>query len=247
MNLNIPEDDDAHMIFLPLPYEGSPDPEWTKKYEDLEQYFLNQVIGLTNSRIHTRLPGKFAEDPPARIESVMDELISEWYQGDDNTHVHIKITNPQTQSSTHLESRWFKPVVVNHLRRALRNDHRGEVPPLEGYQICFMSKNTEVPLLMVVEHVLASEDADEEENSPVFKSEHLTPLQEQLDESIRAAGSVIREMNLMERREQRMRRTADNINWRVRNFSYFSVFVLILVTFFQVTYLKRYFHKKKLL
>ena len=103
---------------------------------------------------------------------------------------------------------------------------------------------------MLVEHVMTSDDLDDEEEAQsglMFKSEHLTPLQDQLDASIRAANSVIRELNLMERREKRMRKTADSINWRVRNFSYLSVIVLILVTFFQVTYLKRYFKKKKLL
>ena len=104
-------------------------------------------------------------------------------------------------------------------------------------------------MLMMTETVLTSDDFDdsEEDEKGVFQGEHLTPLQDQLDESIRAANTVIRELNLMEQRERRMHKTAENINWRVRYFSYISVIVLILVTFFQVTYLKRYFRKKKLL
>ena len=41
INLNIPEDDDAHLIFLPLPSEAEATTEWIQKYEDLEQYFSN--------------------------------------------------------------------------------------------------------------------------------------------------------------------------------------------------------------
>lgn len=253
INLNIPEDDDAHLLFLPLPSEGSPTSEWIKKYEDLEQFYLAQVIDLTKSRVHTTLPRSFSSDPPQNIKSTMDELIDKWYNGETNTQVQIKITNPHTESSTTMETKWFEPIVVNHLRRTLRlqQHERHEKTPLEGYEICFISKNDDVPALMMVEHVLTSDDpydeSEDNEASMIFKGEHLTPLQDQLDESIQAATSVIRELNLMERREQRMRKTADSINWRVRNFSNLSIVILILVTFFQVTYLKRYFRKKKLL
>lgn len=250
INLNIPEDDDAHLIFLPLPSEAEATSEWIKKYEDLEQYFLDQIIKLTKSRMHSALPRQFPNDPPSNIRGIMDELVHEWYEGETNSLASVKLTNPHTKGTSSLETHWFQPLVLNHLRRVLRHNQQRDKAPLEGYEICISSKNEEVPILMLVEHVMISDDLDDEEESQsglMFKSEHLTPLQDQLDASIRAANSVIRELNLMERREKRMRKTADSINWRVRNFSYLSVIVLILVTFFQVTYLKRYFKKKKLL
>jgi hypothetical protein len=74
-----------------------------------------------------------------------------------------------------------------------------------------------------------------------------TPLAEQLQESLAAAKSMIKVMNFMERRESRMRLAADSINARVRCFSYISVGVLLAVAYVQVTYFKRYFHKKKML
>jgi hypothetical protein len=104
---------------------------------------------------------------------------------------------------------------------------------------------------IVMDSVMTSEeygigdDALSEDES--FQGSHLTPLAEQLQESLAAAKSVIKEMNYMERRESRMRLTTDSINARVRYFSYISVGVLLAVTYVQVTYLKRYFHKKKLL
>eukprot|EP00980_Cylindrotheca_fusiformis_P014961 scaffold4095_cov117-Cylindrotheca_fusiformis.AAC.18 len=252
-NLNIPEDDDAHLLVLALPSESTPTADWVQKYEALEQYFLTQVIDLTKNRVHTALPRTFAAPIPQDIQNTMDELINQWYNGETNTFVQVKISNPHTLVSTNMETHWFRPLIINHVSKHLRERPHDahEKPPLEGYEICFMSKNEDVPALMMVEHVLTSDDLYEESedsaNSKIFKGEHLTPLQNQLDESLQAAQSVIRELNLMERREKRMRQTADSINWRVRNFSYFSILVLILVTFFQVTYLKRYFKKKKLL
>jgi hypothetical protein len=248
--LNIPEDDDAHVVFLPMPSEGAPDESWTAKYEELEHYFISQIIKLTESRVHTTLPRKFSDGVPANVKITIDELIQEWYGGDEDSHIQIKITNPQTMSSTHFASKWFDATIINHLRRTLRREQQsGEHhSPLEGYEICFTSTNYDIPALIVVEHVLTSDEYDSaDDGTVVFKGEHLTPLQNQLDESIKAATTVIRSLNLMERREKRMRKTADSINWRVRNFTYFSVLVLILVTFFQVTYLKRYFKKKKLM
>ena len=91
---------------------------------------------------------------------------------------------------------------------------------------------------------------DDDENAsedPAFQGHHLEPLAQQLADSVRSAQTVINEMRYMERRESRMRHTADSINKRVRNFSYISILVLLVVTYLQVTYLKRYFRKKKLL
>jgi len=251
INLNIPEDDDAHLIFLPLPTEAEVTNEWIQKYEDLEQHFLGEIVQLTKSRLHSALPRDFANDPPSNIRAIMDELIHQWYEGQTNSMAEVTLTNPHTESTSTLETHWFKPLVLNHLRRHLQKHRQRDKAPLEGYEVCITSKNAEVPILMMVDHVMTNDDPyDEEEDTEskmVFRSEHLTPLQDQLDASIHAATTVIRELNLMERREKRMRKTADSINWRVRNFSYLSIIVLILVTFFQVTYLKRYFRKKKLL
>lgn len=237
---------------MPLPYEGNPSKEWSQKYEDMELYFLDQVIKMTKSRAQNTLPRNFLTKTPSNIQAITEELIRDWYDNDSNARLQIKITNPTTESSTKFDTTWFTPVVVNHLRKTLHNPKKysgGDSTPLEGYEICLISQNEEIPALMMVETVLTSDDSSdsEDEGSVVFQGEHLTPLQDQLDESIRAANTVIRELNLMESRERRMHKTAENINWRVRNFSYVSIFVLVLVTFFQVTYLKRYFHKKKLL
>jgi len=81
----------------------------------------------------------------------------------------------------------------------------------------------------------------------IVKKEHLTPLEEAFDEGISLAHGVIDEMRYMEKRENRMKQTADGTNTRIRYFSYLSIFVLLGVTWIQINYLKSYFKKKKVL
>jgi hypothetical protein len=92
--------------------------------------------------------------------------------------------------------------------------------------------------------VLVSENADDD---VVTTKEHLTPLEEQLGESIQAAQTILKEMRYMEKREARMRMTSESIFTKVSWFSVLSVVILLGVTFVQVRYLKNYFRKKKLM
>jgi hypothetical protein len=81
----------------------------------------------------------------------------------------------------------------------------------------------------------------------VVKKEHLTPLERAFDQSSALAKSIIDEMHYMEKREIRMKRTADGTNSRIRWFSYLSIVILVGVTWVQMKYLKGYFRKKKIL
>jgi len=144
-------------------------------------------------------------------------------------------------------------LVLNHLRKTFRGggDMGRNSNPLEGYEFCFENSNEDAPVQIIVESVLLSDPIMSNDGDGAtkkgFEPEHLTPLAEQLAESIGSAESVLKEMRYMEGRERRMRQTSDSINSRVRYFSYISVSVLLVVTYIQVTYLKRYFRKKKLL
>jgi hypothetical protein len=237
-------------VVLPIPDDlEKGDEDWIPAYEDMEMYFQDAIYNLTeSSHGHVTLPTKFQRHPPKLIQGTIDELMIDWYNGDELTYVQVAVRNPATTKGKAWDTKWFQPVIVNNLRKLLRQEStEPDSIPLEGFEVCFISHKKSPPILMMVEHVLTSGDEDLPEDKSPFNSEHLTPLQGQLDESIQAATTVIRSLNLMERREMRMRKTADKINWRVRYFSYFSVLVLILVTFFQIKYLKRYFRKKKLL
>lgn len=258
LRLNIPEDDDAHMVFLALPSptydeeEEDETPKWIKNYNTLESHFMDQMQELTKRRTqNSALLRKFPVKPSGDVQSSMDNFL-ESFEGTLKSGCQVTLTNPKSTSSRDMDTFWFTPLVVNHVRRAVKNNKKHtEKSPLEGYMACFTNSN-DSPVHIVVDSVMVGDgpayDDDENASEDVkFQGEHLTPLAEQLGQSILAARTVINEMNFMERRESRMRLTADNINARVRYFSYISVGVLLIVTYLQVTYLKRYFRKKKLL
>lgn len=246
------------MVFLALPKyaddeEGERPATWTSKYSAMESFYFNEMVELTKQRVQqTSLPRKFTGTPPEDISKAMNEFL-ESIDNEVKSGCQVKLSNPQSSASRTMETFWFQPVVLNHLRNAIRTrqqDH--ESSPLEGYSACFKNSNDDYPVQILFDSVLTSEDPGMGDGSTgddqkPFQGSHLTPLAEQLSESVKAAQSVIKEMNYMERRESRMRLTADSINARVRYFSYISVAILLVVTYVQVTYLKRYFRKKKLL
>merc|ERR1719343_544277 len=262
LRLNIPEDDDAHVIFLVLPSasyhddeEESGMPKWVQNYETLEKHFYGQMFEISQRRTSNgALLRKFPVKPPADVQSSMDDFLqSDDIEGTLKTGLTVKITNPKSTNERKMDTYWFTPLVINHIRRAIRTPKKDrESSPLEGYMACFINDDEDFPIHVVVDSVMVSEgpEYDDDENAsedPAFQGHHLTPLAEQLQESIEAAQTVVREMQYMERREARMRHTADSINARVKYFSYISVAILLVVTYVQVTYLKRYFRKKKLL
>eukprot|EP00339_Tiarina_fusa_P005622 CAMPEP_0117039142 /NCGR_PEP_ID=MMETSP0472-20121206/27501_1 /TAXON_ID=693140 ORGANISM="Tiarina fusus, Strain LIS" /NCGR_SAMPLE_ID=MMETSP0472 /ASSEMBLY_ACC=CAM_ASM_000603 /LENGTH=280 /DNA_ID=CAMNT_0004749573 /DNA_START=146 /DNA_END=988 /DNA_ORIENTATION=+ len=246
IDYNFPQDEDAHVVFLSVPSAAvETEDVWIQKQKKLETFYLGKMLELTKFRVHTTLPRKFPGDYPDDVMKVQEEFVAE-YGGELKSGATVKITNPVSYGSRTMDTYWFTPVVINHIRRAVKSQQGA--PPLEGYEICFKNTNEDYPVMMMMEAVTTAQGAEEDEDAgETFDGSHLTPLAEQLEESIAAAKTVVREMGYMESREQRMRKTADSINARVRYFSYISVCVLLVVTYLQVTYLKRYFRKKKLL
>lgn len=262
--MNIPEEDDAHLVFTAIPSptahdeegEGGEIPLWVTNHKSIEGYVFGQMIEMTKQRKANSdiLPRAFPQKTTDEIlVKAMDSFMAHW-EGEIKTGCQVRINSPNTRYNRNMETFWFAPLVVNHVRRTVRaHRERREESPLEGLQVCLSNSNDDFPVHIVMDTVMTSEDpygTDDEVASGKdgsFKATHLTPLAEQLEESMAAAKSVIKEMNYMERREARMRLTADSINSRVRFFSYISVGILLVVTYIQVTYLKRYFHKKKLL
>ena len=258
LRLNIPEDDDAHMVFLVIPSaeysdeeEGGGTPQWIQNYKSLETHFMGQMEEITKRRTKNEaLIRKFPGKPPADVQASMDDFLKSF--DNQKTGVTVRLTNPKSTNSRSMDTYWFNPLVINHVRRAIRTEKKDrESSPLEGYSACFSNDHTDL-VHVVVDSVMVGEgpEYDDDENAsedPAFQGHHLEPLAQQLADSVRSAQTVINEMRYMERRESRMRHTADSINKRVRNFSYISILILLVVTYLQVTYLKRYFRKKKLL
>ena len=222
--------------------------------EALEHWYVDQVFELTKKKDEQKiLPRSFPGEAP---DDVMKQE-SAFLKGNSGVaNLRLQITGTPTSEPTNYQHtyvpKFFQPTILNYVGRTTmaRLKRRGEKHNLEGYGVCLTNNDGSQQVQVVFDLAVLGEEIvseDEEGGDRFQKEKHLTPLEESLEQSINAANSVLREMKYMEKREARMRKTAESINTRVRWFSYLSVSVLLGVTYIQVTYLKRYFHKKKLM
>jgi p24 family protein delta-1 len=227
----------------------------------IETWYTDEVYALTQAKqAHNVLPKAFlkASEMPDAVAARMSQFL-QGHHGGDESPVRVLFTATPSSDPTNFHqqfsTKFFHPFVVNYVgrtteARANRDDASKEDPNLEGYGICFTNSDRSSDVRVIYDVVLMTDQPNDEVSggkSEFRKEAHLTPLEVSLDESIRAANAVLQEMRYMEKREARMRKTAKDINTRVRWFSYLSASVLLAVTYIQVSYLKRYFHKKKLM
>jgi len=267
-NFNIPEDDDAHMVFMAMPMgEETGDTNEGK----LEGWLVQEVYELTKAKKGGNLPTALLNTPPPSEKTMMEDFLQK--RNDNLAKVKVTVsTDSSNPTSRVFPLKFFAPTVINQVRemhkKVVSRVHREkiakekeeteegeeeeEVAPeeeedLSGYEVCFENVDEDADVQIIMDIVFLNEE-DEEINEPNFvKEKHLSPLEESLEQSIKAANTVLREMKYMTDREERMRVTADSINQRVQYFSIISVVILLAVTYVQVTYLKRYFKKKKLM
>lgn len=237
LQLNIPKEDDAHMVFVALPSKIS----W-----ELEDWCMSQIKEMTRNRLDDgSLPKKFPQAEPQH-EELKKEFLS-WFEEDESirSSLTLNVHKPRSGIVKEEELLWYRPVVLNHVVHSQKQWEAATT--LGGYSICFDNEEEEDTVHVAFDMVLVSEELDDDDEVTITTKEHLTPLEEQLGESISAAHVILKEMRYMEKREHRMRMTAESIQSKIRFFSYLSVFILLTVTYVQVTYLKRYFKKKKLM
>jgi len=236
------------MVAVVIPGEDDTD-------ESMEIWYVDQIFALTKKKDQQKiLPKNLPDEPPEDIAKLQSEFLQE---NQEYPNLKVQITGTPSTDPTNYQHtyapKFFQPIVLNYVGRTTmaRLKRATEKVNLEGYGVCLTNVDDSRQVQVVFDVVVLGEEilgGDDEGNSNRFaKDKHLTPLEESLEQSINAANSVLREMKYMEKREQRMRKTAESINARVRWFSYLSVSVLLAVTYIQVTYLKRYFHKKKLM
>ncbi|KAL7565193.1 hypothetical protein ACA910_016537 [Epithemia clementina (nom. ined.)] len=262
LEFSIPEDDDAHIVTLPLPdeqlYESPADAS------AVELFYIEQVYKMTKQKTRFKsIPKSIPDDPPDAVAQAMSKFLihhGKTMKGPGNkapviVSIHAESYEGHQDETEYKDStRFFTPLVLNHVRK----HHSSEAAEnYESMEICFVmddqifQEDYEHQVHMVFDVIMVSEDVtdlDPQPPEPGFaKEKHLTPLETSLDASINSARQVLREYKYMEQREQRMRQTADGINARVHYFSYISVAILFGVTYLQVGYLKRYFKKKKLM
>lgn len=250
----VPPHDEAHMVFLAM----HPTPN-----DEIESYFVQWVHDLTQSASkEPEVMPKILPIPKNVVANLEEER-----EGEDDpeaiktgrsANVAITIRSPNKPPVPLLQHqrvlRFNQPTVIQNLRKLSRNSKGYEKGrPDDLFEVCFTNTNKEDIDLDVVFDI--SLEDQEEELDPeieamkrkVVKREHISPLEEQLDEALERAEDILDEFNYLEKRERRMRLTADNTNAKIRMYSYVSIVVLVAVTWMQVTYLKGYFRKKKLM
>lgn len=249
----IPNGDDAHLVGVIVPGEEAIEDE------KVEAWYFDQLYKLTASKADRKvIPKKFPDEQPDYVAKHMSDYLQQHAAGSAVSPVVVSLTNnpKDRKGETQYHSKYFQPMVVNYISRTTnaRANRKGKAmaaQDIDGYGLCIYNRDEETQVQMILDIVLVSEDIpadlDGSGEGGFSKDRHLTPLEESLQDSIDAAQSILKEMRYMEQRERRMRRTTDSINTRVHWFSYLSVSVLLTVTYIQVTYLKRYFHKKKLM
>lgn len=229
----MPDDDDAHLVFIALPRDVD---------DEVEEWFNIQMHDMTRKG-----SANFMDKLPEVSTQISNKISKDEYNGRSN--VYLKVTVPKRPVLRHQMFMWFAPVLVmNIVKSAQRGQKNKANQPQGGYSVCFENKNSDQDVRILFDVVLMSDEGqDEELQNKIIKKEHLTPLETNFQEGIKAANTILNEMKYMEKREARMRHTAESTNAKIRLFSYVSVIVLLGVTWLQRTYLRSYFKKKKLM
>jgi hypothetical protein len=225
MDLNIPDGDDANLVLLPLPENVDP---------EVEDWFYTELTEMArpSSVQFLRALSKI----PKEISKNID------YHGP-RSKVNVNVEEEETKTLARNQAlTYFQPTFIKDITKSGK-----EWAITKGnYRICVHSRGAS-GVRIIYDVIKVSEYKDKIERKHMVKKEHLTPLERAFDESSASAKSIIDEMHYMEKREIRMKKTADATNARIKWFSYVSMSILIGVTWFQMTHLKGYFRKKKIL
>ena len=233
-NFNVPDDDDAHMVFIALPYDVE---------DEVEEWFTTQMHEMTRKG-----STNFMKTLPQVSKEIHSKIHDDQYNGKSN--VHLKLTVPKRPVLRNQMFMWYAPVVIMNVVKTSQRSQKNVkfAQPLGAYSACFENKNADHGVRIIFDVVMMSDEGqDDELQNKIIKKEHLTPLEASFQAGITAANTILNEMKYMEQREARMRHTAESTNSKIRLFSYVSVIVLLGVTWLQRTYLRNYFKKKKLM
>jgi len=236
LELTIPDDDDAHLVFLAIPEDD--DKLNDAKLEEVEEWLVEKIAEMTRVNSESFMK-RFSLS--ADVEKQKRKV-----KNSSKSHVRVTTMGGKTTTfSNRLE--FFDLNIVENIAGHTEDAERHWKPENGAFSICFENKNKDDATRIIYDHVVLSEIETKLKKHHTLKKEHLTPLEYVLDDSLASAKSILDEMYYMEKREIRMKQTADHTNSRIKYFSYFSVSILLGVTWIQVTYLKSYFKKKKVL
>lgn len=234
MDIFLPDYDDAHLIFLPLPDDLDP---------EVEDWFVTEV-----SEIARPSSVQFLKDLskiPAFVAPAIKKTNS---RAKVNLSIEREDATPTTYKNMQLV--YFRPTVIQDLvRTSVKNVNEKEKEweeEMGSYRFCVYARGGK-DVHVVFDVVKISEYQERMDTKHVVRKDHLTPLELAFEESANIAKTVIDEMHYMEKREARMKQTSERTNGRVKWFSYLSISILLGVTYIQSQYLKGYFKKKKVL
>jgi len=225
MDLNIPDGDDANLVFLPLPEDVE---------TELEDWFVTELSEMTRPTSIQFL--KDLSKIPPHIGALLKN-----HKPRSKVSVHVEEEETKTLARNQALT-YFRPTIIKDISKT----GKGWDVTRGNYRICVNAKGSG-DVRVIFDSIKVSEYQAKMERKHVVKKEHLTPLEKAFDDSSAMAKSILDEMHYMEKREIRMKKTADATNGRIKWFSYFSIVVLVGVTYFQMTHLKGYFRKKKIL
>eukprot|EP00555_Chaetoceros_dichaeta_P003737 CAMPEP_0198249322 /NCGR_PEP_ID=MMETSP1447-20131203/887_1 /TAXON_ID=420782 /ORGANISM="Chaetoceros dichaeta, Strain CCMP1751" /LENGTH=270 /DNA_ID=CAMNT_0043933931 /DNA_START=29 /DNA_END=841 /DNA_ORIENTATION=- len=230
LTLDIPDNDDVHVVFSNLPEEVDP---------KIETWTMNEMAAITDHDSDKFL--KMYSNPPHEISSLMRES---GYK----TVLDVIITGPDNQVKKQRLSAYKIMVMKNLAKSMAGNGPDDDWSPDKGmYEICIKGTGRGVASHAAFEHLVLSEFEEKLRSKHILKKEHLTPIEMNFDSCLVTAKAIMNEMSALERREARMKHTSDSMNRRIRMFSYVSISILLGVTWLQISYLKVYFKKKKVL
>ena len=198
--------------------------------EEAEDWFITEMSEMSR---HDSI--QFLKDmskmPPAIHEAVRAHK--------SRAQAQVRIQGGKRPKTLRLN--YFKPTIEKNIAQNVAWN-----PNVGGFEICIPPIRGREDIRVIFDHVIESE-IEANKDSGVITKEHLNPTQDALGGTIFKVQSVISEMNYMKRREARMKETADSTNARIKYFSFISIAILLGVTWIQISYLKGYFKKKKVL
>lgn len=225
MDLNIPDGDDAHLLLLPLPEDIEP---------EVEDWFFTELSEMSRPS-----SVQFLKDLARMPQDISDKI----KQHKNRARVSVMVEEEETKVVAKSQvMTYFRPTIIKNIAKT----GKGWDVTRGNYRICVHARGS-ADVRILFDMIKVSEYQDKMERKHVVKKDHLTPLERGFDESSALAKSILDEMHYMEKREIRMKRTADGTNSRIRWFSYLSILILVGVTWVQMKYLKGYFRKKKIL
>merc|ERR1719438_717146 len=224
------------MVFVAVPDDYSNE----EHDEEMESYWVNKFYDMAKDG-----GDEYPEVAPKMDEKLLSKVKDEIKNKD--TGVQVTIQKPHHEYLRKVFLKYHTPVLFSDVLDIAEQEGQGEEVALDGWSICFQNQGDEL-IKVIFDVVLVSDETEEEKakkqkQRKVIQKEHLTPLETNFNAALVGADKVLNEMSYMEKREQRMRFTANSTNRKVRYFSYLSVVVLLGTACVQITYLKNYFKK----